>query len=148
MIKVPANSQVTYLMVKWLGRGVGSISVGDGVSATRYISDTAASAGIAPLTINNTAFQPYTYSTDDTIDVTTLSDNQIVTMNRPLRAAGAAGARYSVTVEYFGTKVATSASTSVTLPVLGGAGNCTVSSSSTTYAVNDAVRGSVTILVP
>lgn len=85
---------------------------------------------------------------NDTIDVTTLSDNQIVTMNRPLRAAGAAGARYSVTVEYFGTKVGTSASTSVTLPVLGAKSGCTVSSSSTTYAVNDAVRGSVTILVP
>lgn len=85
---------------------------------------------------------------DDTIDVTTLSDNQIVTMNRPLRAAGAAGATYSVTVEYFGTKVSTSASASVTLPVLGARSGCTVSSSSTTYAVNDAVRGSVTILVP
>jgi hypothetical protein len=84
---------------------------------------------------------------DDTIDVTTLSDNQIVTMERPLKASGAAGARYSVTVEYFGTKVSTSASTSVSLP-LGIGGNCTVSSSSTTYAVNDAVRGSVTILVP
>lgn len=85
---------------------------------------------------------------DDTIDVTTLSDSQIVTFNRPLKAAGAAGARYSVTIEYFGAKIGTSASTSVTLPVLGGAGNCTVSSSSTTYAVNDVVRGSVTILVP
>jgi len=70
MIKVPQNSQVTYLMVKWLGRGVGSIIVGDGVSTNRYITETAASAGIAPLTINNTAFQPYIYSTDDTIDVT------------------------------------------------------------------------------
>ena len=70
MIKVPANSRVTYLFVNWLGRGVGSISVGDGVSATRYITDSAVSAGAAPLTINNAAFQPYTYSTDDTIDVT------------------------------------------------------------------------------
>jgi hypothetical protein len=85
---------------------------------------------------------------DDTIDVTTLSDNQIKTMDRPLKASGAAGARYSVTVEYFGTKVSTSASTSVSLPLGIGGGNCTVSSSSTTYAVNDAVRGSVTILVP
>ena len=85
---------------------------------------------------------------NDTIDVTTLSDNQIVTMNRPLRASGAAGARYSVTVEYFGTKVSTSASTSVSLPLGIGGASCTVSSSSTTYAVNDAVRGSVTILVP
>jgi len=84
----------------------------------------------------------------DTIDVTTLTNNQIVTFARPLKAAGAAGASYSVTVEYFGSAVASNASTSVTLPVLGGRSNCTVSSSSTTYAVNDVVRGSVTILVP
>lgn len=85
---------------------------------------------------------------DDTIDVTTLTDTNIVTIERPLKASGAAGATYSVTVEYFGTKVGTSASASVSLPVLGTKAGCTVSSSSTTYAVNDAIRGSVTILVP
>lgn len=84
----------------------------------------------------------------DTIDITTLSDANVVTMERTLKASGAAGATYSVTVEYFGTKVSTSSSVSVTLPVLGLKNSCTVSSSSTTYAVNDAVRGSVTILVP
>ena len=85
---------------------------------------------------------------DDTIDVTTLTDTNIVTMNRPLKAAGAAGAKYSVTVEYFGTKVATSASAAVSLAGILSASGCTISSSSTTYAVNDAIRGSVTILVP
>ena len=85
---------------------------------------------------------------DDTIDVTTLSNNAIVSFNRPLRAAGAAGATYSVTVEYFGVTVATSNSVSVTLPVLGSRSNCTVSSSSTTFGVNDVIRGSATILVP
>lgn len=85
---------------------------------------------------------------DDTIDVTTLSDNQIVTFDRPLKASGAAGASYSVTVEYFGTKLNTAASVAVSLPVLGSKSGCTVSSSSTTYAVNDVVRGTVTILVP
>lgn len=85
---------------------------------------------------------------DDTIDVTTLNDNAIVSFNRPLRAAGAAGATYSVTVEYFGVTVATSNSVSVTLPVLGSRSNCTVSSSSTTFGVNDVIRGSATILVP
>ena len=85
---------------------------------------------------------------DDTIDVTTLNDNQIVTFERPLKASGAAGASYSVTVEYFGTTLSTSASSTVSLPVLGSRSGCTVSSSSTTYAVNDVIRGSVTILVP
>lgn len=85
---------------------------------------------------------------DDTIDVTTLNDSQIVTFDRPLKASGAAGASYSVTIEYFGTKLSTAASASVSLPVLGSRGGCTVSSSSTTYAVNDVVRGTVTILVP
>ena len=71
MIKVPKNSTVTRCDVRWNGRGVGSISVGDGVSTNRYITDTAASAGIAWLGItSNTAFVPYTYSTDDTIDIT------------------------------------------------------------------------------
>lgn len=69
MIKVPKDSQVVYLMTRWTGRGVGSIRVGDGVSTNRYITDTAASAGIANLVIDNTAFVPYTYSTDDTIDI-------------------------------------------------------------------------------
>jgi hypothetical protein len=85
---------------------------------------------------------------DDTIDVTTLSDTQIQTFERPLKAAGAAGARYSVTIEYFGNTVATSSSASVTLPVLGTASNATVSSSAVTYAVNDVVRSSATILIP
>jgi hypothetical protein len=85
---------------------------------------------------------------DDTIDVTTLSSNAIVSFARPLRAAGAAGASYSVTVEYFGVQVATSNSVTVSLPVLGSRSNCTVSSSSTTYGVNDVIRGSATILVP
>lgn len=85
---------------------------------------------------------------DDNIDVTTLNDNEIKNFARPLKASGAAGAKYSVTVEYFGTSVATASAVSVTLPVLGGKSGCTVSSSSTTYGVNDVIRGSATILVP
>lgn len=70
MIKVPQNSTVVGLSVKWNGRGVGSIKVGDGVSTDRYVTETAASAGIAWTGItSNTSFVPYTYSTDDTIDV-------------------------------------------------------------------------------
>jgi hypothetical protein len=85
---------------------------------------------------------------DDTIDVTTLSSNSIVSFARPLRASGAAGATYSVTVEYFGTSVSTNNNITVVLPVLGTKSGCTISSSSTTYGVNDVIRGSATILVP
>lgn len=85
---------------------------------------------------------------NETIDVTTLDDTQIQTFARPLKAAGSAGARYSVTVEYFGDTVATSSAVSVTLPILGSVNNATVSSSAVTYAVNDVVRSSATILFP
>jgi hypothetical protein len=85
---------------------------------------------------------------NETIDVTTLEDTQIQTFARPLKAAGSAGARYSVTVEYFGSPIGTSSSASVSLPVIGGSQNATVSSSAVTYAVNDVVRSSATILFP
>lgn len=85
---------------------------------------------------------------DDTIDVTTLNDNAVVTFDRPLKASGAASASYSVTVEYFGSAITTSSSIAVTFPVLGQKTGCTVSSSSVTYAVNDVVRSSTTFLVP
>lgn len=110
----------------------GSVSVG-GASLNAYSVQISGSGGGA---------------TADTIDVTTLTDTNIVTMPRPLKAAGAAGATYSVTVDYFGTKVATNANTSISIGSVLSASGCTVSSSSTTYAVNDAIRGSVTILVP
>lgn len=84
----------------------------------------------------------------DTIDITGLEHTAVQVMTRPLLAAGAAAAKYSVTVEYFGTAVSTNANASVTLPVLGLKNGCTISSSVTTYQTNDAVRGSVTILVP
>lgn len=87
-------------------------------------------------------------ATADTIDVTTLTDTSVITMSRPLIAAGAAGAKYSVTIEYFGNTVATSSSCSCTLPIITAGANCTVSSSSVTYGANDAIRGSVTVLVP
>lgn len=108
------------------------------------------------VTINGSAVSAYSVQIsaaggaggNDTIDVTTLSDNQIKTFDRPLKAAGAAGAKYNVTVEYFGTAVAASPSASCTIPVLGTVSGCTVSSSSTTYGANDVIRGSATVLVP
>lgn len=115
-----------------------------------------ASLSSGTVTINSVSLDAYSVQIsasgggagDDTIDVTTLSDTQIKSFARPLKAAGAAGAKYSVTVEYFGNTVATSSAVSVTLPILGSVNNATVSSSAVTYAVNDVVRSSATILFP
>jgi len=71
MIKVPAGATVLDLKVSCHLAGQGSISVGDGVTTNRYIADTAASVSAAMMTLNNPNLIPYTYSTDDTIDVTT-----------------------------------------------------------------------------
>lgn len=111
---------------------------------------------ITGVTINSVSLDAYSIqfsgagnaATADNIDVTTLTDTAVVTMTRPLVATGAAGAKYSVTVEYFGNTVATSASCSCTLPLIGVSSNCTVSASSVTFGTNDAIRGSVTVLVP
>lgn len=73
MIKVPSGGQVVYVRTTSALQGQGSISVGDGVSTNRYIVDSAASKSSGNLVINNPSFVPYTYSTDDTIDVTTSS---------------------------------------------------------------------------
>jgi hypothetical protein len=115
-----------------IGRSSGTVTI-DSQTLTAYSVQISASGGAAG---------------GDTIDVTSLTDTQIQTMDRTLKAAGAASAKYSVTVEYFGLAQQTSSGVSVTLPVIGQKSGCTVSSSSVTYAVNDAVRGSVTILVP
>lgn len=69
MIKVPQNSQVVYLWTGYQLTGVGSIRIGDGVSTNRYLADTVASAGVGPFSAMPQALVPYTYSTDDTIDI-------------------------------------------------------------------------------
>lgn len=69
MIKVPQNSQVVYLWTGYQLSGVGSIVIGDGVDTDRYLTATAASAGVGPFSAMPQALVPYTYSTDDTIDV-------------------------------------------------------------------------------
>jgi hypothetical protein len=68
MCKVPARTQVIYLAVSG-GSGSASINVGDGVDADRYITGLASTATTANTAIN-TLYVPYTYSTDDTIDIT------------------------------------------------------------------------------
>lgn len=73
MVKVPQNSQVHFVAVHCNLSGQGSLTVGDGVSATRYIAASllSLSAGtyLFPSTANQ-GYAPYTYSTDDTIDIT------------------------------------------------------------------------------
>lgn len=68
MIKVPANATVVSLMVASTYSGDAAFTVGDGLDDDRYISSRSASVAMLPVTINR-ALAPYTYSTDDTIDI-------------------------------------------------------------------------------
>ena len=80
MVKVPQNATPVYVGVSG---GIGSVSftVGDGVSDSRYISVLSGSVGMGLTTIN-TPYVPYTYSTDDTLDI-------FVSVNSATTAAGA-----------------------------------------------------------
>ena len=69
MVKVPKNATPVYVALSGATTAVGTIKVGDGISAARYITNYAVSAGAVQSGIN-TAYVPYTYSVDDTIDVT------------------------------------------------------------------------------
>lgn len=70
MIKVPAGATVVDLKLSSTGlTSTGSANVGDGISAARYVSAYLFSAG-ATIARVNTAYVPYTYSLDDTIDIT------------------------------------------------------------------------------
>jgi len=68
MVKVPKGGTPIYVGVAG-GMGKVRIDVGDGGDDDRYLADKSASAamGLAPI---NTAYVPYTYSVDDTIDIT------------------------------------------------------------------------------
>ena len=68
MIKVPANATVVSLQVSSNYSGDAAFSVGDGLDDDRYISRRSASVAMLPVIINRIA-APYTYSTDDTIDI-------------------------------------------------------------------------------
>ena len=70
MVKVPANATPIFISVSAAGSGAGSVLVGDGGDTDRYIQSGLISASAAPTYINNAAYVPYTYSVDDTIDVT------------------------------------------------------------------------------
>lgn len=68
MVKVPKGATPIYVAVSAASVGVGAVHVGDGVSNTRYINPILYSAGSTQAVIN-TNYTPYTYSTDDTIDI-------------------------------------------------------------------------------
>ena len=70
MVKVPLGATPVYVAILGNAGGSGSsVNVGDGISAARYIRNYTAATG-AVLQPINTAYFPYTYSTDDTIDIT------------------------------------------------------------------------------
>lgn len=73
MVKVPQNSQVHFVAVHCNLAGQGSFITGDGVSTSRYIGASLMSVSAGSYLFPSTANQgyvPYTYSTDDTIDIT------------------------------------------------------------------------------
>ena|SRR3990167_5771476 len=67
MIKVPKGATPVYVAVSG-GAGTCIYTVGDGVDDDRYMSILSGSASQG-LTAINTVYVPYTYSTDDTIDI-------------------------------------------------------------------------------
>lgn len=68
MVKVPANATPVFVSVLNTNAGQATLSVGDGLDEDRYRLVATTSAGQGPVTIN-TQYVPYTYSTDDTIDI-------------------------------------------------------------------------------
>jgi hypothetical protein len=68
MVKVPANATPVYVSVLNTNAGQATLSVGDGLNNARYrlVATTSASQGVLPI---NTQYIPYTYSTDDTLDI-------------------------------------------------------------------------------
>ena len=73
MIKVPANATPVFVQ---FGSNNGTpsynMAVGDGITVGRYRSDASYSAaqGMLEAYVNTAATTPYTYSQDDTIDIT------------------------------------------------------------------------------
>lgn len=67
MVKVPMNATPIYVGVSG-GSGACVVKVGDGVSTGRYMATRSASIAMAMQTISS-AYVPYAYSTDDTIDI-------------------------------------------------------------------------------
>jgi hypothetical protein len=107
-------------------------------------------AGV-PYTVTNVTYSMTDVSAGDTIDVSHLglaAGSPVATMDRPLKGSATDTGR-EVSIEYLGTLPITDGSTG-TLAITGGlslSAAATVSSSSVTLAVNDAVRGQATFRV-
>ena len=107
-------------------------------------------AGV-PYTVTNITYSMTDVSAGDTIDVSHLglsAGSAVATMDRPLKGSATDTGR-EVSIEYLGTAPITDGTTG-TLAISGGlslSANATVSSSSVTLAVNDAVRGQATFRV-
>jgi len=72
MVKVPANAQLVMAKVANTNAGQLTVQVGDGITPARYYAETTLSSGMGWVVCeaNVTPGAPYTYSTDDTIDIT------------------------------------------------------------------------------
>lgn len=69
MCKVPKGATLVSMSLVG-GSGDALVTVGDGVSTGRYLSSVTMSSAQPTVRVINTASVPYTYSTDDTIDIT------------------------------------------------------------------------------
>jgi hypothetical protein len=102
-------------------------------------------------TVTNITYSMTDVSAGDTIDVSHLGQtvgSAVATMDRPLKGSATDTGR-EVSIEYLGTSPITDGTTG-TLAITGGlslSAAATVSSSSVTLAVNDAVRGQATFRV-
>jgi hypothetical protein len=103
-------------------------------------------------TVTNITYSMTDVAAGDTIDVSHLSQSagsSVLTMDRPLKGSATDTGR-EVSMEYLGNAPITDGSTG-TLVIAGGplalSAAATVSSSSVTLAVNDAVRGQATFRV-
>lgn len=68
MVKVPQGATPVYVALSGNPGGAVTLKVGDEVSRGRYITGLGGSSGMKLNPINQ-SYVPYTYSTDDTIDI-------------------------------------------------------------------------------
>lgn len=107
----------------------------------------------AAFTVTNIVVTNTDPAADDTIDVSHLgltTGNSVKTISRPLKGSATDTGR-EVVVDYLGTNIIKDASTGTLVLTVGGSAAisaaATVSSSTLTFATNDAVRGQVTFKV-
>ena len=72
MVKVPAGGTPVFIQYGGTNAGQYTLSVGDGINTARYAAHTTTSAGMGMIVAGGSGYTvaaPYTYSTDDTIDI-------------------------------------------------------------------------------